>query len=107
LQAMQYKGRLIIKTEVKENEILVSINDNGPGIPVEIQDKIFEPFFTTKTKGEGTGLGLDICKKIIEKHNGRMYFTSEPGNTTFYVSLPINQATDAIEVHKTSKTSDV
>ncbi|MDW8302990.1 MAG: ATP-binding protein, partial [Bacteroidia bacterium] len=107
LQAMQYKGRLIIKTEVKENEILVSINDNGPGIPVEIQGKIFEPFFTTKTKGEGTGLGLDICKKIVEKHNGRMYFTSEPGNTTFYVSLPINQATDAIEVHKTSKTSDV
>jgi PAS domain S-box-containing protein len=91
LQAMQYKGCLRIKTEQQNGHILVSITDNGPGIPKEIQDKIFEPFFTTKSQGEGTGLGLDICKKIIEKHNGTMYFTSEPGNTTFYISLPIHQ----------------
>ncbi|MDW8348348.1 MAG: ATP-binding protein, partial [Bacteroidia bacterium] len=91
LQAMQYKGRLTLKTEVRENNVLVSINDNGPGIPLEIQDKIFEPFFTTKIQGEGTGLGLDICRKIVEKHNGKMYFISEPGNTTFYISLPIDQ----------------
>jgi len=93
LQATEYKGRLTIKTKLEDGNILVSVNDNGPGIPQEIQTKIFEPFFTTKIQGEGTGLGLDICKKIIERHNGKIYFTSEPGNTTFYISLPIEQQT--------------
>lgn len=95
LQAMEYKGKLTITTKVQDKNILVAINDNGPGIPPEIQSKIFEPFFTTKVQGEGTGLGLDICKKIIEKHNGKMFFTSEPGNTTFYISLPIHQTANA------------
>ncbi len=95
LQAMEYKGKLTITTKVQDKNILVAINDNGPGIAPEIQSKIFEPFFTTKVQGEGTGLGLDICKKIIEKHNGKMFFTSEPGNTTFYISLPIQQTANA------------
>ncbi len=74
----------------EKDEIIIKFEDNGPGIPLEIQDKIFEPFFTTKAKGEGTGLGLDISKKIVEEHQGKIWVESEPGKTAFYVCLPIN-----------------
>ncbi|MCS7075017.1 MAG: ATP-binding protein, partial [Bacteroidia bacterium] len=56
--------------------------------PENIRQKIFEPFFTTKPRGEGTGLGLDICKQIVAKHDGTILLESEPGNTTFTVLLP-------------------
>jgi signal transduction histidine kinase len=92
LQAMKYQGRLIIQTYSETDKIVVKIIDNGPGIPKEIQDKIFEPFFTTKSHGEGTGLGLDICKKIVEeKHHGKIEVFSEPGCTCFTVTLPLEQ----------------
>ncbi|MBF0118535.1 MAG: PAS domain S-box protein [Desulfobacterales bacterium] len=93
LQAMQYKGNLEIKVAVKNDHVVVSFTDSGQGIAKGIQNRIFEPFFTTKPAGEGTGLGLDICKKIIEKHQGTIQFNSEPGRTTFQVFLPINQST--------------
>jgi signal transduction histidine kinase len=89
LQALGYKGRLQIDIYRKGNFVTVDITDNGPGIPPEIQEKIFQPFFTTKSKGEGTGLGLDICRKIILKHKGDLSVDSEPGRTTFRVQLPI------------------
>ena len=92
LQAMKYQGKLQIQTFQENGNIVVKITDNGPGIPKEIQDKIFEPFFTTKPQGEGTGLGLDICKKIVEeKHHGKIEVFSEPGCTCFTVTLPIEQ----------------
>jgi two-component system nitrogen regulation sensor histidine kinase NtrY len=70
------------------NEVLVSIQDNGTGIPVEMQQKIFSPNFTTKTSG--TGLGLAICKAIVEKANGTIWFeTEEDKGTTFFVQLPL------------------
>ena len=68
--------------------ILVEITDSGCGIPPEITDRIFEPFFTTKPAGEGSGLGLDICRKIIEKHHGKIEVESQPGRTIFRVWLP-------------------
>ncbi len=89
LQAMNYKGTLTIDIGKRGNQAVVSITDTGEGIPEELQKKIFEPFFTTKSAGEGSGLGLDIVKKIIEKHQGRITIESEPGNTTFHVWLPI------------------
>jgi signal transduction histidine kinase len=67
----------------------VVITDSGCGIPDEARDRIFEPFFTTKSAGEGSGLGLDLCKKIIERHQGKIEVESEPGRTTFYVWLPV------------------
>jgi signal transduction histidine kinase len=67
----------------------VSITDSGKGIPDEIKEKIFNPFFTTKPPGEGSGLGLDIVKKILEKHQGSITFDSVPGQTKFTVSLPM------------------
>jgi PAS domain S-box-containing protein len=89
LQAMDYKGTLRIDATNQNTNLLVSITDNGQGIPAEIMPKIFEPFFTTKPAGEGSGLGLDIVKKIIEKHQGSISVNSAPGHTTFTVSLPL------------------
>ncbi len=87
LQAMDYKGRLIIRVSKDQDKVLVSITDNGPGIPEHIRHRIFEPFFTTKKLGEGTGLGLDIVKRILEEINGSIEFESKPGETTFKVWL--------------------
>ena len=72
-------------------EIVVCITDSGPGIPEQVQERMFEPFFTTKGSGEGSGLGLDIVRKIIEKHAGRIDVASRPGRTTFQVWLPIRE----------------
>lgn len=88
LQAMDNKGRLQIDILKDPKGVLVKITDSGPGIPKEIQEKIFQPFFTTKKQGEGSGLGLDICRKIVEKHKGKIWVDSEPGRTTFLVLLP-------------------
>jgi signal transduction histidine kinase len=87
-QAMEFNGVLEIRTEMHGESAVVSVTDNGPGIPADIQDKIFEPFFTTKKQGEGMGLGLDICKRIVEMHHGRISFESRPGRTEFIVVLP-------------------
>lgn len=91
LQAMEYDGSLTIEATQSDADIKVSITDSGKGIPPEIMSKIFQPFFTTKAAGEGSGLGLDIVKKIIEKHDGKIKVTSVPGKTTFTVYLPINK----------------
>ncbi|MEM1255426.1 MAG: ATP-binding protein [Cyanobacteria bacterium P01_H01_bin.21] len=79
-----------LHTNQEVDHLLIEISDNGPGIPLDIQPRIFEPFFTTKEVGKGTGLGLDMTYRIIKKHSGDIYFTSSPGETRFYVRLPIN-----------------
>ena len=89
LQAMDYHGTLTIETLQKEGRIFLRFTDNGKGIPPEIIPKIFQPFFTTKSTGEGSGLGLDIVRKIVDKHEGDVAVESVPGETTFTVSLPI------------------
>jgi PAS domain S-box-containing protein len=90
IQAMNNKGKLEIAVAQQNNQIKVQITDSGPGIPLAIQEKIFEPFFTTKPSGEGSGLGLDIVRKIIDKHQGRIQVESEPGRTTFIVFIAIS-----------------
>jgi C4-dicarboxylate-specific signal transduction histidine kinase len=89
LQAMENKGVLKIDVKHRENAVSVSITDSGKGIPPEIVPRIFEPFFTTKPPGEGSGLGLDIVQKIIDKHQGKLQVESVPGKTTFTVYLPM------------------
>ena len=89
VQAMDSKGNLEIGLHQQNQNIVVEVTDSGCGISLEIQNKIFQPFFTTKSAGEGSGLGLDIVKKIIDKHQGSIIFTSVPGKTTFTVTLPM------------------
>ena len=68
--------------------ILVSFLDSGMGIPEDLQEKLFSPFFTTKALGEGIGLGLNISKKIIHEHGGRIFFDSKEGSTEFVIGIP-------------------
>ncbi|MDM8561006.1 ATP-binding protein [Thiotrichales bacterium HSG14] len=91
LQAMNDKGILKIDVIWQDNQVVISITDNGSGISDEVKPKIFEPFFTTKPTGEGSGLGLDIVKKIIDKHEGRIEVESQSGQTTFSVFLQMTQ----------------
>ena len=90
VDAMNGKGEIEIKTHRNGDWITVEIEDNGPGIPEDIQEKIFSPFFTTKPVGKGTGLGLNISYKIIEKHAGEIKVYSKPGKTRFQINLPID-----------------
>ncbi|MEZ2236798.1 ATP-binding protein [Microcoleus sp.] len=92
LQAMNNKGTLTIDILQDGNYVKVAVTDSGQGIPAEVIPRIFEPFFTTKPPGEGSGLGLDIVKKIIEKHHGKIEVESVPGKTTFTVFLSANLA---------------
>jgi len=88
LQAMNYRGVLKIAVLEEHKKMVISMTDSGSGIATEIQHKIFEPFFTTKPPGEGTGLGLDIVKQIIQKHQGNISVQSQPGDTCFTITLP-------------------
>ncbi|NIT13419.1 MAG: PAS domain S-box protein [Candidatus Dadabacteria bacterium] len=90
ISAMGEKGTLSIKTYRDNNRATVEIADTGPGIPKEIQSKVFDPFFTTKEVGEGTGLGLDVVRRIITARcGGEVDFKSGSDGTTFYIRLPI------------------
>ncbi|EKR74993.1 GHKL domain protein [Leptospira noguchii str. 1993005606] len=90
IQALKGKGKIGISVFPWNGYVVVEIEDNGPGIPIKIQDRIWDPFFTTKDQGEGTGLGLGIVKGIVEKHKGKITLNSNPGKTVFRVELPIN-----------------
>jgi len=89
VDAAPQKGHIIVRTWVEGGDILVSVRDDGAGIPAENRQHIFEPFFTSKPEGVGTGLGLSIAYKIVTKHfGGDIRFESEPGKTEFIVQLP-------------------
>jgi PAS domain S-box-containing protein len=91
IDAMAGRGTLFLRTRKEDPWIVVEIEDNGPGIPEEIQTKVFDPFITTKSPGEGTGLGLNISRNlIVQKHQGQISVSSEPGKTCFAVHLPIH-----------------
>jgi signal transduction histidine kinase len=83
-------GHVNVTATHKNDAIVVRIVDNGPGISKEIRDFIFDPFFTTKPPGEGTGLGLDIVRRILQRHSGQIEVNSQPGTTEFVVTLPTN-----------------
>jgi len=80
---------IVIRVERRRDEVVVEIEDNGPGIPAELQTKVFDPFFTTKPPGQGTGLGLQISQGIVVlDHRGSIVLQSRPGKTVFEVRLP-------------------
>lgn len=92
VQAMDNKGTLTIGIKNEGDYVGISIKDTGKGIPKEIQNKIFDPFFTTKVSGEGSGLGLDIIKRILDDHSAKISFESEEGvGTVFHVKLPVKK----------------
>ena len=90
IDAMAGHGEIVLRTRSEGDWVTVEIEDNGPGIPEEIQNNIFSPFFTTKPVGKGTGLGLNISYNIIQKHNGEIKIYSNPGKTRFVINLPVD-----------------
>ena len=90
VDAMKGSGRLVVRTARDGDHATVEIADDGPGIPQELRTRIWEPFFTTKGVGEGSGLGLDIVRRIVHRrHGGTIRVDSRPGETRFRISLPI------------------
>ena len=95
IDALNGQGELAIRTYEEKQCVIVEMEDNGPGIPEDIQPRIFDPFFTTKPPGQGTGLGLHISHDIIvNRHRGQITVESRPGKTKFKVMLPgtVNKA---------------
>ncbi|MEP7345364.1 MAG: ATP-binding protein [Gemmatimonadaceae bacterium] len=94
--AMQGKGTLTLRARHDGDAVVVEIEDDGPGMPEEVQRNIFTPFFTTKDPGKGTGLGLHISRNVVvDKHAGTIDVASRPGSTRFRIRLPIHLATPA------------
>jgi two-component system, cell cycle sensor histidine kinase and response regulator CckA len=92
------RGVLVVRTfhDNEREAVVLEINDDGPGIPDEVQTKIFDPFFTTKEVGKGTGLGLTVAYAIIQEHGGRIRLESHHGNgASFFVELPVAGAKTA------------
>jgi signal transduction histidine kinase len=93
IDAMDGSGTLRVSTRADGDHVVVEVGDTGRGMPPEVAARAFEPFFTTKDVGKGTGLGLDIARRIVaERHGGAITIDSRPGNTVVRVRLPVRAA---------------
>jgi signal transduction histidine kinase len=89
---MEGEGTLRASTRIEGEHVVVEVADTGSGMPPDVQARAFEPFFTTKDVGKGTGLGLDISRRIVvERHDGEILVASQPGETVVTVKLPIRR----------------
>jgi len=91
IDAADSNGKVTVKASKEDGDVVVRVIDDGPGIPPDIQTRIFEPFFTTKPIGQGTGLGLDISRRVVSSHEGSIVLESRPGRTEFRISLPLER----------------
>ena len=84
------KSNLTLVVESSKTEVIFSVHDDGSGVASEIEDRLFESFFSTKS--EGTGIGLNICRSVIESHNGKLWFSNKTsGGCVFYFTIPIEK----------------
>jgi signal transduction histidine kinase len=89
LDAVGEGGRVTVAAEHDGDSVVVRVIDDGPGILPEEKSRIFDPFFTTKPVGAGAGLGLDIAQRFVDRHEGLITVSTEPGRTEFRVALPL------------------
>jgi signal transduction histidine kinase len=89
LDAVSENGRVVVTARAEGAQVVVRVTDDGSGIPAEVKSRIFDPFFTTKPVGKGTGLGLDIVRRLVDRSDGSIEVESEPGRTEFRVALPV------------------
>jgi signal transduction histidine kinase len=93
VDAMEGSGTLRVATRVEGGKVVIEIGDTGPGMPPQVVARAFEAFYTTKDVGKGTGLGLDIARRIVvERHSGKISIDSGPAETTLRVELPVRQS---------------
>jgi signal transduction histidine kinase len=90
LEAMPDGGELKISALADNREVRVSVEDAGPGMPLEVQQNLFQPYFTTKATG--TGIGLALSEKLISQHGGRIDYSTSPVGSTFHIVVPLQQA---------------
>ena len=88
LQAVEGRRNIWISSSLEKDTVLIRFINNGPRIPEELLPRLFDPFFSHE-KDQGTGLGLTICKKIVEEHHGSIEVFSGPGRNEFRISLPV------------------
>jgi signal transduction histidine kinase len=88
LDAVNEGGRVTVTARAAGPRVVVRVVDDGPGMSPEVKSRIFDPFFTTKPVGMGTGLGLDIVRRLLDRNDGSIDVVSEPGRTEFRVALP-------------------
>jgi signal transduction histidine kinase len=94
IDAMDGKGTLRVSTRAGQGHVDIEVSDTGRGMPPEVAARAFEPFYTTKDVGQGTGLGLDIARRIVtERHGGTITIESRPGRTVLRVRLPVRAVT--------------
>jgi signal transduction histidine kinase len=89
LDAIDDGGRIEVRAAVEGARLIVRVRDDGPGIPEDVRSHIFDPFYTTKGVGEGTGLGLDIVRRLVEGNDGAVQVETGSGGTEFRVGLPL------------------
>ena len=98
LRAMGPSGKLVVRIVQEAQELLVSFTDSGVGIAPRDLERLFQPFFSTRAAGEGTGLGLPLCQRIVLQHQGRIEVTTELGRgSTFKVRLPMKTEVEDLE----------
>jgi signal transduction histidine kinase len=95
LDAAPVSGRVEVGAQRERDRVVVRVVDNGPGIPPDVRSRMFDPFFTTKPVGKGTGLGLDIVRRLLAHNDADIEVESVPGRTEFRVSLPVADANGA------------
>jgi signal transduction histidine kinase len=95
IDAVPESGHIEVTAVGQPKWVVVTVVDDGPGIPAGIMERIFDPFFTTKPMGSGTGLGLDMARRIVREHEGQLEVESRPGRTEFRVLLPYQRPKEA------------